>query len=83
MCEGAVQLTLSNFFPGAFSVLLRTPHTRCEVFEAVHMQPSTPVTWRQDALALSEAFHPVDHLDLEWAAVILFRWLTGTLTRSW
>jgi hypothetical protein len=79
----AMKLSFSHLFPRTFGVLLRAAHAGSEVLQAVHMQSSTPIAGRQNTFPLSQAFHPVYHLDLVWATIIFLCWLTGALTCSW
>lgn len=83
MRERAVQLGFTDLFPGAFGVLLSAAHTGGEIFQAIHVQPPTPVARWKDTLSFSQTLHLVDHLGLEGATIILFCRLARTLTRSW
>lgn len=46
MSKCAVELSLSDLFPGAFGMLLCAAHTGGEILEAIHVQSSAPVTGR-------------------------------------
>jgi hypothetical protein len=82
MRERAVQLAFADFLPGAFGVLLSAAHACGEIFQTIHVQPSTPVARWKDTLALSQTLHPMDHLGLEGATVVLLCGLARTLARS-
>ena len=61
-------------------MLLRAAHARSQVLEAIHVQSATTVAGREDALTFRKAFHTMNHLYLEGAAVILVLGLLGALT---
>lgn len=64
-------------------MLFGAAHARSEVLETVHVEPSAPVAWRQNALPFAQTLHSVDHLDLVGTAIVLLCWLARALARSW
>jgi hypothetical protein len=78
----AAQLTLSDFFPGAFGMLLSAAHAGGQVLQAVHVQSTTPIARWQYALAFCQGLHSVDHLSFEGSSVVLLLWNTVALASS-
>lgn len=82
MSKATLKFALSDLSPRAFCMLLGATHTGSQVLQTVHVQPSTAVAGRKNALALSECLHPMDHLCFERTAIVFFLRLAGALAGS-
>ena len=51
-------------------MLLGASHAGRQVLEAIHVEPSTPVTRWQDPVSALELFHSGDHLGFVRSAVV-------------